>query len=145
MFLFHTYYTIVHRSKYTYKCWLQIEFIKFLNFQWLYYQKKKKIIQISKFPLFLLLSFLLFVRGIHSRVVRVVDLESLAPHHRGFESWQGLDSFIWGSYLASLGNVGGSIWVPTCAWINAQRITWGLPPTVKLECRHITWTVLVPC
>ena len=81
--------------------------------------------------------------GVHGRVVRVVDLESLVPHHCGFESQQGLDSFMWGSHPASLRNVGGSTQVPTCAWNNAQRGTWGLPPPVKMESCHITFTVLV--
>ena len=67
-----------------------------------------------------------------------LGLESLAPHHGGFESQQGLDSFMWRSYPAILRNIGGSTQVPACAWNNAQRSTWGLPPPVKLESRHIT-------
>ena len=56
----------------------------------------------------------------------VIDLES------SLWVWipQGnLVSFMWESYTASLRNVGGS--------------TWGLPPPVKLESRHVTFTVLV--
>ena len=39
----------------------------------------------------------------------------------------------------SLRNVGGSTHVSVCAWNNAWRVTWGLPPPVKLESRHITF------
>jgi hypothetical protein len=52
-----------------------------------------------------------------------------------------LDSFMWGSYPASLRNVGGSTQVPVRAWNNARRGTWGLPPPVKLERRDMTYTV----
>jgi hypothetical protein len=54
-----------------------------------------------------------------------------------------LDSFMWGSYPASLRNVGGSTRVPVRAWSNAQKRTWGLPPPVKLERRQMTYTVSV--
>ena len=37
----------------------------------------------------------------------------------------------------------GSTKVPACAWNNAQRGTWGLPPPGKLESRHIAITELV--
>ena len=50
-----------------------------------------------------------------------------------------LDSFMWRSYQASLWNIGGSTQVLACAWTNSR---WVLPPPVKLECRHITFTVL---
>ena len=72
--------------------------------------------------------------GVHGRVVRVVDLESLAPHRCGLES----NSFMWRSYPASLGNV-----EPACAWNNARRGSWGLPPPVKLESHHMTFTMLM--
>jgi hypothetical protein len=39
-----------------------------------------------------------------------------------------LNSFMWGSYSASLQNVGGSTQVPVCAWNNAWKDTWGLLP-----------------
>ena len=52
---------------------------------------------------------------------------------------------MWGSDLVSLRIVGGSSWVPTHAWNNAERGNWGLPPAVKLESCHITFTVLVGC
>jgi hypothetical protein len=52
-----------------------------------------------------------------------------------------LDSFMWGSYPASLRNVGGSTQVPVRAWNNARKGTWGLPPPVKLERRDMTYTV----
>jgi hypothetical protein len=41
---------------------------------------------------------------------------------------------------ASLRNIGGSSQVPVHA-CNAQKVNWGLPPQVKLECRHMTYTV----
>jgi hypothetical protein len=52
-----------------------------------------------------------------------------------------LDSFMWGSYPASLRNVGVSTQVPVRAWNNARKGTWGLPPPVKLEHRDMTYTV----
>jgi hypothetical protein len=54
-----------------------------------------------------------------------------------------LDSFMWGSYPASLRNVGGSTQVPIRAWNNARWGTRGLPPPVKLERRDMTYTVLM--
>jgi hypothetical protein len=51
--------------------------------------------------------------------------------------------FMWGSYPAYLRNVGGSTQVPVHAWNNARKGTWGLPPPVKLEHRHMTYTVSV--
>jgi hypothetical protein len=53
-----------------------------------------------------------------------------------------LDSFMWESYPASLRNVCRSTQVPVRAW-NARKSTWGLPPPVKLECRHMIFTVSV--
>jgi hypothetical protein len=50
-------------------------------------------------------------------------------------------TFMWGSYQASLWNVGGSIQVAVRAWNNARRSIWGLPPPVKLERRDMTYTV----
>jgi hypothetical protein len=44
---------------------------------------------------------------------------------------------------ASLRNVSGSARVPICAWNNAGKGTWGLPPPVKLERRDMTYTVLM--
>ena len=35
--------------------------------------------------------------------------------------------------------------MPTCARNNARRGTWDLPPPVKLDSGHITFTVLVWC
>ena len=57
-----------------------------------------------------------FIIGVLGRVVIVVDLESLAPHRCRFES---LDSFMWGSYAASLQSVDGSTQVPAHACNNA--------------------------
>jgi hypothetical protein len=45
----------------------------------------------------------------------------------------------------SLWNLVGSTQVPVCVRINAQRGTWDLPTPVKLERRHMTFTVLVWC
>ena len=39
--------------------------------------------------------------------------------------------------------IDSSTQVPARAWNNVRRGTWGLPPTVKLESRHITFTVSV--
>jgi hypothetical protein len=52
-----------------------------------------------------------------------------------------LDSFMWGSYQSSLQNVSGSTQVPICAWNNAWKGAWGLPPPEKLERRDMTYTV----
>ena len=38
---------------------------------------------------------------------------------------------MWVTYPASLQNVGGTTQMPTCAWNNARRGTWDLPPPVK--------------
>ena len=43
---------------------------------------------------------------------------------------------MWGSYPASLRNVGGSILLPARAWYNALLGTWGLPP----PCHHMAYT-----
>jgi hypothetical protein len=48
---------------------------------------------------------------------------------------------MWGSYPASLRNVGGSTQVPVREWNNARKGTWGLPPPVKLKHRDMTNTV----
>jgi hypothetical protein len=45
-----------------------------------------------------------------------------------------LNYFMWGSYPASLRNVGGSTQVPVHAWNNARKGTWGLSPS-KLKRR----------
>ena len=55
-----------------------------------------------------------------------------------------MDSVMWGRYTASLGEVSGFIQMPACAWNNAQRDTWFLPPPVKLESRNKTF-VFVWC
>jgi hypothetical protein len=47
------------------------------------------------------------------------------------------DSFMWGSYPA------GSTWVPVRAWNNVWKAAWDLPPPVKLEDRHMTYTLPV--
>ena len=45
---------------------------------------------------------------------------------------------MWGSYPASLGDVGGSTRVPAGAWNDSRTVTWGLRPPVKtLGNRHI--------
>ena len=54
-----------------------------------------------------------------------------------------LDSFILGSYLVSLWNISESTQVLVCALNKAWNGTWGLPPPVKLESPHITFTMLV--
>jgi hypothetical protein len=51
------------------------------------------------------------------------------------------DSFMWGSYPASLRNVAGSTRVPVRVWYNARKGTWGLSLTVKQERRDMTYTV----
>jgi hypothetical protein len=62
----------------------------------------------------------------------------LAPHRCGFRIPTGtMDSFMWGSYPASVRNVVASTQVPVPAWNNARKGTWGLPPPVKLECRRM--------
>jgi hypothetical protein len=50
-----------------------------------------------------------------------------------------LDSFMCGSYPASLRNIGGSTKVP----VRARRGTWGLPSPVKLKRRQMTYSVSV--
>ena len=53
-------------------------------------------------------------------MVTVVDFESPAPHHCGFESYQQLN--ITGSYPFRVQNVGGSTGVPACVWNNAWKV-----------------------
>ena len=50
---------------------------------------------------------------------------------------------MWGSYPASLWNLGGSTQMFARAWNNAQRDTLGFPPPVKQESLRIALTVLV--
>ena len=76
-------------------------------------------------------------------VIRVVDLESHALTAVGLNPTRDFDSFMWGTYLASLWNVGGSTQVPALDWNNAGRGTWSLLPPMKLQSQHITFTVLV--
>jgi hypothetical protein len=81
--------------------------------------------------------------GVRGRVVKVVDFKPTtcpSPLWVGIPTWT-LDSFMWGSYPASLRNVGGSTQVPVRAWNKARTGTWGLPPPVKLERRDMTNTV----
>jgi hypothetical protein len=47
---------------------------------------------------------------------------------------------MWGSYPASLWNVGGSTQVPVPLWNHARKRTWGHPRPVKLGRRHMTYT-----
>ena len=68
---------------------------------------------------------------VHGQVVRV------------FDSHQRLASFIWGSYPASLQNICGSNHVPACAWKNAGRGTWGLPPSECWKSQNMTLTLMV--
>jgi hypothetical protein len=42
-----------------------------------------------------------------------------------------------------LRNISGSVQVPVSAWNNEWKGTLGLPPPVKLEQLHMTYTVLV--
>jgi hypothetical protein len=53
------------------------------------------------------------------------------------------DSFMWGSYPASLWNIGGSTPVPVNVWNNARRGTWGLPPPVSWNIAK--WPILCWC
>ena len=72
-------------------------------------------------------------RGVRGRV-RVIDLRvSLSLTAVGSNSVRDLDFVMWGSYPASLCNVGGSTQVATCVWNTARRGNWGLPLPVKLE------------
>ena len=84
-------------------------------------------------------------RDILCRVGRVVDLESLAPHRCGFESHQELS--ILSCEEAIQLAFGTSVVLLRCPFVpkimHAWNGTWGLPPPVKLESRHITLTVLV--
>ena len=83
-------------------------------------------------------------RGVSGRVFKVTDLRITCPSSVWVWIPSGtLESFMWGSYPASLWNVGGTTQVPACAWNNARRGTWSLPPQEKLESRHITFAVLV--
>jgi hypothetical protein len=51
---------------------------------------------------------------------------------------------MFGSYAASLRNVGGSTQVPFCARNNASRDTLGHPSPLQLESRHMNFfSVLV--
>ena len=86
--------------------------------------------------------FVWFQGGVRGLVVSVVRITCPSPLWVRIPSGT-LDSFMWGSYPAGLRNFGGCTQVPARAWNNAGRGTWVLPPPVKLECHHITSTVLV--
>jgi hypothetical protein len=110
-------------------CWLKVKFI---------YQTMTVVIYLfwRNFKLHFT-SFKYFHEYVLGRVVKVVDFKPLAPQ----SCTDTLDSFMWGSYPASLRNVGGSTQVPVRAWNNARKGTWGPPPPVKLERRDMTCTV----
>jgi hypothetical protein len=73
-----------------------------------------------------------------------INFKPLALRRFGIESrLLILDFFMWGSYSASLRNVDGSTQVPTRAWNNARKGTWGLPSPVKQKRRHMTYTYTV--
>jgi hypothetical protein len=74
-------------------------------------------------------------------VVKVVDFKPHALTAVGSNPDRDFGFFMWGSYPASLRNVGGSTQVPVRAWNNAWKGTWGLPPPVKLERPQMTYTV----
>ena len=78
-------------------------------------------------------------RGVRGRVVRVFDLLRVTcPSPLWVRIPQGtLNSFMWGSFPASLRNVDCSIQV------SARTGIWGLPPPEMLESRYITFTGLV--
>jgi hypothetical protein len=68
--------------------------------------------------------FILLPSSKGGRLVHVVYLTLLAPHHFGFESRQGLCFFFMsGSHPASLHNMDGSTQVPVCTQNNAQKDT----------------------
>ena len=69
-------------------------------------------------------------RGVRGRLVKTCWLRITYPFTAvGSKSRQRLlDSFMWGSYPASLRNVGVSTQVLVRAWNNSLRGTWGLPP-----------------
>ena len=74
-------------------------------------------------------------KGVHCRVVRVVDLE-LPPHRYGFKSRLGL----WILSCEKAIQPADEMSVVLLMWPDARR---GISPPVKLESRHITFTVLV--
>jgi hypothetical protein len=80
--------------------------------------------------------------GVHGRVVKFVDFKPFAPHRCGFESRQELLILLCEEAI-QLAGICGFTQVPACAWNNARRGTWGLPPPVELERRHMTYTVSV--
>jgi hypothetical protein len=79
--------------------------------------------------------------GVRGRVVKFVDFKPLALTAVGSNPYRDLDSFMWGTYPASLRKVGGPTELPIRAWNNAQRGTCGVPSWVKLERRGMTYTV----
>ena len=110
------------------------------------------------FP-FIVMHNILIEHSTDINLCKRLDMLSLAPHSCGLESHQGLflqvfvaewlrlcisdylphfrilpgtlESFIWGSYPASLQNVSGSTQVPFYACNSVWRSSWGLPPPVK--------------
>ena len=107
------------------------------------------------------------IRGVRGRVVRVVDLDSLAPHYCGFKSRHGLwilscEEAIQLAYWTSvvllrcplvpeIMHARGEIMHARArnnarSWRNNARSgTWSLSSPLKLEIRHINFTLLVRC
>jgi hypothetical protein len=81
--------------------------------------------------------------GVRGRVVKVVNFKPLVLHRCGFEYRQKLWIFsceeaiqlVYGTSVVLLRPVS------VRAWNNARKGTWRLAPPVKLERRHMTYTV----
>ena len=69
--------------------------------------------------------------------VRVVTITCSSP------PWVRIPPELWIISCEEQRNVGYTTQVPVRTSNNAHRGTWGLPPPVKLEIRHINFTVLV--
>jgi hypothetical protein len=74
------------------------------------------------------------------QVVKVVDFKLLAPHHCGFETWQGL----WILSCEEAIQLAYGTWVVLLRCLFMQS-TWRLSAPVKMEHCHMTYTVSVWC
>ena len=81
----------------------------------------------------------LSVRGVRGQVIRAGYLESLTPHNCGFVSRRGI--WILSCQKAIQLAYGTSVVLLRCPIV--PEITRGFSPQVKLESRHITFTVLI--
>jgi hypothetical protein len=102
-----------------------------------------QIVNLPSVPTFLskIVLVLFFGIKIAGNIIYKCTVKPLAPHRCGFESQQGLWIFSCKEAIQLVYGTSGSTQVPVCAWNNARKGTWGLPPPVKLERRDMIYTV----